>query len=284
MIISHQHFDLNGKIVLERLVFKTPLTNQASMHDEACLLYNIKGDVKLYSALNKEMLSDNECVIMKCGQYFTTHPLNPNQTPSDVVAVHFHPDILKLVFENDLPSHLLETARHADKPEINRIAVDAILQNYIQGLLLLFENPTLVSDELIVHKLKDLLLMLLSSNSEESQKIKTILSDIFNPTQTSFREIIKAHCYDNLTTNQLAFLCNMSLSTFKRRFRETYNQNPAAYIRKKKLEKAAQLLKTSDESVSSICYDSGFSDTSNFTKIFSAHFQCTPSQYRKQNH
>lgn len=100
MILNHQHFDLNGKIVLERINFKTPFITNASMHDEACLLYNIKGDVKLYSALNKEMLSDNEYVIMKCGQYFSTHPLQVNQVPSDIVAVHFDPDVLKRVFEN----------------------------------------------------------------------------------------------------------------------------------------------------------------------------------------
>lgn len=282
MILSHQHFDLNGKIVLERIIFKTPFITNASMHDEACLLYNIKGDVKLYSALNKEMLSDNECVIMKCGQYFSTHPLQVNQVPSDIVAVHFHPDVLKRVFENSLPDYLAIQSNHKSKQEINRVTLDAILQNYIKGLLFLFENPTLVTDELIAHKVKELLLMLLNTNSDEAEKIKAILSDIFNPTQASFKEIINAHCYDNLTTKQLAFLCNMSLSTFKRRFLEVYNQNPATYIRKKKLEKAAQLLKTTNESIASICYDVGFSDTSNFTKIFTAHFQCTPTTYRKQ--
>ena len=160
--------------------------------------------------------------------------------------------------------------------------MDTILQNYIQGVLFLFENPTLVTDDLIALKLKELLLLLLNTSSEEAEKIRGIISDIFNPTQASFKEVIQAHCYNNVTTQQLAFLCNMSLSTFKRRFLETYQESPATYIRKKKLEKAAQLLKASKDSISSICYDVGFSDTSNFTKIFTAHFQTTPSKYRSQ--
>lgn len=281
MIVSHQHFDLNGKIVLERIVFKTPFVANREMQDEACLLYNIKGNVKLYSALDKEMLSKNECVIMKCGQYFTTHPPNFNQVPSDVVAVHFYPDVLKLAFENNLPDYFLDASTAKNRPEINRIVVDTILQNYIQSLLFFFENPALVTDELVALKVKEVILLLLNTSSKRAEKIKAILGDIFNPTEASFKEIIKAHCYDNLTTEQFALLCNMSISTFKRRFGETFGENPASYIRKRKLEKAARLIKNTSESIASICYDTGFSDTSNFTKIFRAHFECTPKMYRK---
>ncbi|WP_350290916.1 helix-turn-helix transcriptional regulator [uncultured Croceitalea sp.] len=280
MIVSHQHFDLNGKIVLERIVFKTPFVANREMQNEACLLYNIKGDIKLYSALDKEMLLENECILMKCGQYFTTHPPNINQIPSDVVVIHFYPDVLQLVFENNLPIYFLDSSATKNKPEINRIVVDTILQNYIQSLLFFFENPALVTDELVALKVKEVILLLLNTSSKEAKKIKVILGDIFNPTKASFKEIINAHCYDNLTTEQYALLCNMSLSTFKRRFGEIFGENPASYIRNNKLKKAARLLKTTNASVASICYDTGFSDTSNFTKIFRAYFKCTPIKYR----
>jgi AraC-like DNA-binding protein len=282
MVLSHQHFDLNGKVILERVVFKTPFMNQLSMDHEACLFYNITGEMQLYSSLNKDYVSENECVIMKCGQYFSTHPLNVNDTPSDVIGIHFHPEILKQVFDNNLSKYFSAKERQKDRREINKVKVNTILENYIQGLLFLFENPTLVTDELIKIKLKELLLLLLNTSSKEAEKIRGIISDIFNPVQASFKEIIQTHCYNNITTEQLAFLCNMSLSTFKRRFVETYQENPATYIRKKKLEKAAHLLKTSKESIASICYDVGFTDTSNFTKIFTAHFQTTPRKYRMQ--
>lgn len=281
MIINHQHFDLNGKIVLERLVYNSPMTTNRSMQDEACLLYNIKGDLDLYSSLNKEAIGDSDCVIMKCGHYFSTTPTTKCIESSEVIAVHFYPDLLKLLFKEGLPKFIEPHNDRKSNNEISRVAVNTILNNYMEGLLLLFENPALVNDELIIHKVKEILLILLNTNSQEATNIKEILSDIFNPSQASFREIINTHCYNSITLEQLAFLCNMSLSTFKRRFLETYQQNPATYIRKKKLEKAAHLLKTTNESVASICYDIGFSDASHFTKIFTAHFNYTPTAYRK---
>jgi len=280
MILRYQHFDLLGKSILERVVFQPPFLFKSDMQDESCLFYNIKGDSKIYSTLNSTQLNENECAILKCGRYFSNQTASKSGMPSDVVAVHFYPEVIKLAFENGIPNYFVSATTQKPTSAINKITVDKILQNYIQSLLLLFENPTIVTDELIAHKVKEVLLILINTNSEESEKIKTIISDIFNPNQASFKDIVNAHCYDNLTTSQLAYLCNMSLSTFKRRFLELYQQNPGTYLRNKKLDRAAHLLKTTTESIASICYDTGFSDTSNFTKSFTAKFECTPSAFR----
>ncbi|PRX57592.1 helix-turn-helix domain-containing protein [Flagellimonas meridianipacifica] len=282
MILNHQHFDLNGKIVLERVKYSTPMTVNRVMQDEACLLYNVKGNFDIFSQLNKETIKDRECMIMKCGQYFTSAPKSNYKESSEVVAIHFYPDLIKLAFNEGLPKFLQENNISKTQCIVSRIVVDTILNNYIDGLLLLFENPALVTDELIVHKVKEIILILLNTNSEEAEKIKEILSDIFNPSQVSFKEIINSHCYNPITIKQLAFLCNMSISTFKRRFLENYGRTPASYIREKRMKKAAHLLKNTNESIASICYDVGFSDTSNFTKAFASHFNTTPNKFRKQ--
>jgi len=221
---------------------------------------------------------------MKCGQYFTSMIEIEESTPSEVVVVHFYPEVLKKVFIDDFP-HLFSAKTNAAflSKSINRVAVDKVLKNYIDSLLFFFENPSLVTEDLVSLKLKEIILLLLNTNSKEAEKIKLILSDLFNPTQASMKEIVEHHLYNNLTIEQLASLCSLSLSTFKRRFVELFEDTPAAYIRKKKLEKAAQLLRNSDAAIASICYDVGFSDTSNFSKTFSAYFKCTPSKFRQEN-
>ncbi|MEL6560833.1 MAG: AraC family transcriptional regulator [Bacteroidota bacterium] len=283
MIVSHQHFDLNGKIVLERVIFQTPFVVNREMQDEACLLYNIRGDSHLYSALDKQILTDNECAIMKCGHYFTTHPAKDQQRNSEVIAVHFYPEILKTAFDGNLPKFFSSPPPPKDNHQISTIQVNAILDNYIQSLLFLFENPTLITDELIALKVKEVILLLLNTNSKEAEKIKTIFSDIFNPVEVSFKEIINKHLFDNLTVEHLAMLCNMSISTFKRQFKKVFDENPATYIRHKRVEKAASMLRSSNESISKISYTVGFSDTSNFTKIFKSQFGRSPKDYRELN-
>jgi len=270
-------------MILEKFVYQPPLKKDTSMYNEACLMYNITGQVDLYSPAQKETLHDNECILMKCGQYFTSASKATPDTPSEVVAIHFFPDVLKWAFADQLPGYLsVNNTCLSTQKAISRVTADEVLKNYIHNLLFFFAHPSLVNDELVLLKVKEIILLLLNTHSREAEKIKAILSDLFNPTHISLKEIIDAHCYDNLTIEQLASLSNMSLSTFKRRFGELFGENPATYIRQKKLNKAAQLLQNSSTSIASICYDVGFSDTSNFTKTFQTYFKVTPSEYRKR--
>ena len=92
-----------------------------------------------------------------------------------------------------------------------------------------------------------------------------------------------AHIFNNLSLEEYATLLNLSVSTFKRRFKEIYQTSPGQYINSKKLEKAASLLSGSTQRIGEICYDCGFGDVSNFTKAFKARLGMTPSEYQKAN-
>ncbi|MEM8889592.1 MAG: helix-turn-helix domain-containing protein [Bacteroidota bacterium] len=283
MIKQHQYFDINDKVIIERILYQPPLSKHTPMPDEACLMYNLSGATKVYSPMQNEVIGEEECVLLKCGQYFTSTLNSEKNEDFETVVVHFYPDILQAVFANNLPNYIPEAEEVSDSSKaINRVRVNKFLRNYIDSILLLFENPSLVTEELILLKVREVILMLLNTKSEEAEKIKKILSNLFSPTKVSLKKVVDAHAYDNLALEQLAKLCNMSLSNFKRRFFDLFGESPAAYIRKKKLEKAAHLLKSSNMPIASICYETGFSDTSNFTKTFRSHFKSTPSKYRNK--
>jgi len=53
------------------------------------------------------------------------------------------------------------------------------------------------------------------------------------------------------------------------------------YIRKLRIDKAIQLLTSTNYSLSEIAYLTGFSDQSHFTRIFKKIMQQNPSDYRK---
>lgn len=53
------------------------------------------------------------------------------------------------------------------------------------------------------------------------------------------------------------------------------------YIRQQKLKKAIPLLFSTDLSLTSIAYESGFADQSHFNRVFNAFFDMNPSAYRK---
>ena len=77
-------------------------------------------------------------------------------------------------------------------------------------------------------------------------------------------------------------LTNQSVSSFKRTFKKHYNSTPGAYLMHKRTEKVAQRLAMSDEPVSSIGYDCGFSSPAHLSRAFKQRYGVSPTQYRER--
>jgi AraC-like DNA-binding protein len=78
----------------------------------------------------------------------------------------------------------------------------------------------------------------------------------------------------------LAHLTNNSLTSFKRKFKDFYKSSPAVYIKAKRLEKAVDLLKYSDQSISDISFNCAFNDIAYFSNSFKQKYGSTPSNFR----
>jgi len=83
-----------------------------------------------------------------------------------------------------------------------------------------------------------------------------------------------------LSLDELAALCHLSTSSFKRKFRETFDFSPKKFIALKKVERAAELLKSNEDRVSDIAYDVGFDSLATFNRNFSRIYGKSPSDYR----
>ena len=70
-------------------------------------------------------------------------------------------------------------------------------------------------------------------------------------------DVVQNHKFGNLKTEELAFLCNMSLSTFKRKFFEVYQTSPKKYMISEKMKKV-RLLLLHKKRPSDIYYELGY--------------------------
>lgn len=278
MILEHQHFDLLGKVIIERVVFNPPLRAFEAMHDEACLVYAVNGNSIAYSSTEKHQLQTDESVLVKCGNFLNHWQVTADTSPSEAIAIHFYPEVLKLVYENQIPE-FLKNQTNKRSPLIQKIEAEAVIKHYIDSLLFYFKNPNLATRDLIILKVKELILLLYNTNSHG---IRQILADLFNPNEVSFKEIIKANLFNDLTGEEYAKLTNLSLSSFKRKFKSVFDATPAKYIKNKRLERAEELLKISNLRVTDICFESGFNDLGTFSKSFVKKFGTTPSNYQKK--
>ncbi len=104
---------------------------------------------------------------------------------------------------------------------------------------------------------------------------------------TGTRSIEPALTYisNNLTehfgTEQLADLCSLSRSRFDSVFKNVMNVSPGRYIQNLRLQRARQLLASTDLSVEEISDQAGFNDTPHFSRLFKKHVGTNPTEYRR---
>ena len=84
----------------------------------------------------------------------------------------------------------------------------------------------------------------------------------------------------NLRLEDYAKLCHMSLSTFKKSFKQYYDTTPAAWLQQKKLALAHHHILTSATSISQVSFECGFEDASHFIRVFKQKYGLTPLQCR----
>lgn len=93
-------------------------------------------------------------------------------------------------------------------------------------------------------------------------------------------EYILEHIWDNVTLEEAASHCNMSVSYFSKIFKAQTGQSVYAFIKKLKMEQSAIKLKMeAGRSITEIAEDYGYS-SSNYSSAFSQYHRKSPSEFR----
>ncbi|MDN6311089.1 MAG: AraC family transcriptional regulator, partial [Psychroflexus sp.] len=91
-----------------------------------------------------------------------------------------------------------------------------------------------------------------------------------------FKKIIESKIHSNLKLEEIAFLCNMSLSTFKRNFITEYKTSPGKWFHDKRLQKAKRLLEDGGCKPAELYLEFGYNNLSNFSIAFKNKFGISP--------
>ncbi len=95
------------------------------------------------------------------------------------------------------------------------------------------------------------------------------------------RRYMEEHLDEPLTISTLSRRACLSATTFKESFRRLYGLPVHAWLRQQRMERAAELLRSSSLSVLGVAQSVGFSSASQFTAAFRRQYGVTPAQYRK---
>lgn len=96
-----------------------------------------------------------------------------------------------------------------------------------------------------------------------------------------FKEIVTSNRLKNLSIKEIAFLANMSPSSFNREFQKQFGESPAKWFLNQRLEHSKFLLQQKNRRPSEIFEEVGYQSLSNFTQAFKAKYGLTPGNFQK---
>lgn len=278
MILEQTEIKYNGKVVFERLVMSSNFKRVPKLfiEDEACFLYLTKGAFHFRTPTNLLAFNEGDGMLAKCGNYFIENVTINDKIEHQVISAvgaFFYPKMVKGFFQSDL-----SIKQFQNNFDTIKISIEPLMKSFIDSINFMLDNPKIADDNLIITKLKELILLL--SKSEQGSSINTFVNSLFVTHEYNFNEVIQKNLYTTLSQPELARLCNMSLATFKRKFADYYKESPAKYILKNKLDKSVHFLAQKSKTISEIAYECGFESISSFNKAFKKQYSKSPTEYR----
>jgi AraC-like DNA-binding protein len=94
------------------------------------------------------------------------------------------------------------------------------------------------------------------------------------------KDLADARYVEPLDVDDLAQAAGLSRAHFSREFRRAFGESPHAYLLTRRMERAAALLRNTDNSVAAICFSVGLQSVGSFTTSFGRTYGVSPMAYR----
>ena len=152
----------------------------------------------------------------------------------------------------------------------------SLVNEHVHDLLQQQQNLDYMSKLQVQNVFMKLLEVILLSarNGRFENKKDTILAAL---------EYIHVHFAEELIVGELAERFGMERRRFSYLFEQLTGLTPIQYITEYRVEKAKELLRTSNISVTKIAELVGYPDSFYFSRVFKKHINVSPSMYRKQH-
>ena len=277
MVLEHKKIEINQKVVFETIVCNADTTFTFQLNDEAYFIYVNHG--------HHVAISPNEVIEVPEGNLGIAVGKSlilkayPNQETQhyQVLIIHINREFVAKAFGNKFPDISASSGNEFSKDMFTGKPC-VISKNYVEGIMHYFYNKHVVSNEILAIKIKEILLLLLSS--KKAEEVALLLEHFVNKRTASFKKVIETHVFSEISLEELSQLCDMSLSTFKRHFKKIYNTTPNEYLFDKRLENSKILLATSEQSIDEIALLSGFKTTAHYSRKFKEKYAIPPSQFK----
>lgn len=247
--------------------------NQKVDLSQNVISFVLEGSKKIIAECGLKEINADSFVMIKEGSCIMTETCSSSSKQFKSLLFFFSTDIIQdflkkynLTFDDDKSSASLKV-----------FYSDNYTKNIVDSLFHLIELNTDTRNRILHIKFEELMLYLISKHGISFLQT---FADGSNDEQKHFLEVVEKNKLNKLNISELAFLSNMSSSTFKRVFKDRFNESPIKWFTDQRLENAAYLLKQKRKRPSDIYEEIGYTSLSNFIQAFKIKYGETPKEHR----
>lgn len=233
----------------------------------------IRGNKKIVFDNTTVLIDNSKFLIMKSGHYLMTEKLSDTLSYRSVLLFFSNEILLKFIRK-----HKLNVNELSEYKPVYSFKNDEYIHRFVDSLLDIYKLSKKNQKSMFQVKFEEIMLYLTEIYGTE---FLISLSKNSNDASQKLIQIVEKNWLSKLTIKELAFLCNMSVSTFKRQFEKHYAESPIKWFQNKRLEYAYYLLVQNKKKSSEIYFEIGYENLSSFIQAYKSKYGITPKQHNK---
>jgi AraC family transcriptional regulator, exoenzyme S synthesis regulatory protein ExsA len=243
--------------------------------EENALIYVLEGEKIFSNKFHDVKVRKGDVLFIKRGFYLMSESIDKDYKS---LVFFFEERILKDFVNQNL--HAFKNVSSKPSPyaeNLLRLETNEVFEKFIESLKPYFTAKTGYLNQFLKLKVQELLLHLLELDT--SKELQNLLFQIFKGQKVDLEHVLAEFFLKPLSIEEIAKISGRSLSAFKREFAMLYEKPPGIWLKEKKLEHAAFLLKNKLSNVGQVAEEVGYESVPHFIKSFKEKYGCTPKKY-----
>lgn len=199
------------------------------------------------------------------------------QKKAQAISIHFKDDFLGKDFYNLPEMHFINSLFLRARKGLVFKELPQSLKNNITKLLQLEGFERTLSFLNILYELS-----LYNAEILASEGFILSLDRVDNSRLFEIHKYVVTNFHKTIRVEELAEICGMEPSSFSRFFKRMYQKTFTRYVNELRIGYACKLLIQDKQKISTICYECGFNNLSNFNRQFKLIKGYSPGEYKQK--
>ncbi|ERJ57405.1 hypothetical protein M472_01360 [Sphingobacterium paucimobilis HER1398] len=249
------------------------MSRQQIVLNQNTISFLIEGKKEVLFNNSALSIDHSKFIIMRNGHCLMTERLSEVNNYRSLLLFFNNESLARFIRDGGFSKPL-----QSDNPSVFSFKYDEFILRFVQSLLDIAMLSEDTQHRLLEIKFREIMWYLVELYGPDF--LYALVEKNDDVTQRFIRTV-ESNQLSRLTLKELAFLCNMSTSTFKREFEKHYAESPIKWFQNKRLEHAHYLLQHQQKISSEIYVEVGYENLSSFIHAYKAKYGVTPKQHHK---